>query len=280
MPMLKIVVCVKQVPMVSELPWNAKTGTLKRELAQGMMDPASRRALEAALQIKEKQAAHIRVVTMGPPMAEEILHQAKALGADEGILLTDRRMAGADTFLTSQVLASCIRQQCADFDLILCGCQTSDSETAQVAPQLADNLGIPAITFAQEIHLEENKVRVQRHVDDFFEELLMALPGLISVDLGAYAPRYLALDGVEHAFASPVIQRLDARQLGFDDDFNALKDSPTRIIEVYSPTNIKKNKVLKGSVKNVVDQLLETYGKVIGGAMGKDLEICIQPRDE
>ncbi len=88
--------------MVSELPWNSKTGTLKRELAQGMLDPASSRALEAALQIKESRNARICVLTMGPPMAEEILHQAKALGADEGVLLTDRRMAGADTFLTSQ----------------------------------------------------------------------------------------------------------------------------------------------------------------------------------
>jgi electron transfer flavoprotein beta subunit len=270
--MLKIVVCVKQVPMVSELPWNSKTGTLKRELAQGMMDPASRRALEAALQIKAHQAAHIRVITMGPPMAEEVLHQAKALGADEGILLTDKRMAGADTFLTSHILASCIRQQCADVDLILCGCQTSDSETAQVAPQLADHLDIPAITFAQEIFPEGNSVRVQRHVDDFFEELQMALPGLISVDLSAYAPRYLALDGVENAFANPAIRRLDARRLGLGEDFRALKDSPTRILEVYSPTSGKNNRVLKGAVKNVVDQLFTEYGKVIGGAMGKDLE--------
>ncbi len=106
--MLNIVVCIKQVPMVSELPWNSKTGTLKRELAQGMMDPASRRALEAALQIKEKQTARICVITMGPPMAEEILYQANALGADEGVLLTDRRMAGADTFLTSHILATYI----------------------------------------------------------------------------------------------------------------------------------------------------------------------------
>ena len=103
--MLNIVVCVKQVPMVSELPWNAKTGTLKRELAQGMMDPASRRALEAALQIKEKQAAHIQVVTMGPPMAEEVLHHAKrncGLAATrwadqhDQLLIGDREVDSAD----------------------------------------------------------------------------------------------------------------------------------------------------------------------------------------
>ncbi len=94
--MLKIIVCIKQVPMVSELPWDSKTRTLKRDLAPGMMDPASRRALEAALSIKESQPAHIIVITMGPPMAEEILYQAIALGADRGVLLTDPKMAGAD----------------------------------------------------------------------------------------------------------------------------------------------------------------------------------------
>jgi electron transfer flavoprotein beta subunit len=117
-------------------------------------------------------------------------------------------------------------------------------------------------------------------VDDYYEELQMALPGLISVDLSAYTPRYLALDGVENAFANPAISRLDARQLGLGEDFNALKDSPTRIIEVYSPTSGKENRVLKGAVKNVVDQLFETYGKVIGGAMGKDLQTHAHTRDE
>lgn len=270
--MLNIIVCVKQVPMVSELPWDSRTGTLKREAAEGMMDPASRRALEAALQIKAKQAAHILVITMGPPMAEEVLHQAKALGADEGILLTDRRMAGADTFLTSHILARFIQERRTEVDLVLCGSQTSDSETAQVGPQLAEALDIPAITYANAIKIEDKSVQVQRHVDDFYEVMEMTLPGLVSVDLGAYTPRYLALSGVEHAFVDPDICHVDARQLGLDADFNALKDSPTRIVEVYSPTTNKDNRVLKGAVKKVVDQLFEEYGKVISGAMGKDLQ--------
>lgn len=270
--MIDIIVCVKQVPMVSELPWDSKTGTLKREAAQGMMDPASRRALEAALRIKEKQPAHIRVITMGPPMAEEILHQAKALGADEGVLLTDRRMAGADTFLTSHILARFIQKKCADVDLVLCGCQTSDSETAQVGPQLAEALDIPAITYASAIEVEAGTVQVQRHVDDFYEVMQMKLPGLISVDLSAYTPRYLALNGVEPAFADPDICHVDARQLGLDEDFNAIRESPTHIIDVYSPATRKDNHVLKGAVKKVVDQLFKDYGKVISGAMGKDLK--------
>jgi len=258
--------------MVSELPWNSKTGTLKRELAEGMMDPASRRALEAALQIKENQGAHICAVTMGPVMAQEILHQAKALGADEGILLTDRRMAGADTFLTSLILSRFIQREYKSFDLVICGSQTSDSETAQVGPQLAEELGIPAIGYANHINVKENILEAQRHVDDFYEILSMDLPGLITIDLSAYKPRYLALEGVEKAFENPDIKIINAEKLGLDDSFNALKDSPTRIIDVFSPTTQNENRLLKGAVKKIVDQLFDEYGKVISSAMGKDIK--------
>ena len=258
--------------MVSELPWNSKTGTLRRELAQGMMDPASQRALEAALQIKENGGAHICAVTMGPAMAEEILHQAKALGADEGVLLTDRRMAGADTFLTSHILSKFIQKECRAFDLVICGSQTSDSETAQVGPQLAEELGIPAVGYVSKISVKDNTVETQRHVDDFFEILSMDLPGLITIDLSAYKPRYLALEGVETAFENPDIRKINAKNLDFSESFNALKDSPTRIIDVFSPTTQNKNRVLKGAVKKVVDQLFDEYGKVISSAMGKDLK--------
>jgi electron transfer flavoprotein beta subunit len=270
--MLNIIVCMKQVPMVSQLPWDSKTGTLKREMAQGMMDPASRRALEAAIQIKEGQEAHICAVTMGPMMAEEILHQAKALGADEGVLLTDRKMAGADTFSTSLILSAFVKLHFKNYDLIICGAQTSDSETAQVGPQLAEELNIPAITYASKLEVSEKIIEVKRHVDDFSETLEMDLPGLVTIDLSAYTPRFTSLEGVETAFENPRIKRLNIGSLGFDESFNALKDSPTRIIDVYSPTTQKENRTLKGAVKKVVDQLFDEYGKVISSAMGKDLK--------
>ncbi len=263
---------MKQVPMVSQLPWDSKTGTLKREMAQGMMDPASRRALEAAIQIKESQKTHICAVTMGPMMAEEILHQAKALGADEAVLLTDRKMAGADTFSTSLILSAFVNHHFKNYDLIICGAQTSDSETAQVGPQLAEELNIPAITYASRLEVREKIIEVKRHVDDFSEILEMDLPGLVTIDLSAYTPRFTSLEGVETAFENPRIKRLNIGSLGFDESFNALKDSPTRIIDVYSPTTQKENRTLKGAVKKVVDQLFDEYGKVISSAMGKDLK--------
>ena len=281
MKIFKIIICIKQVPMVSELPWDAKTGTLKRELAQGMMDPSSRRAVEAGLQIKEIRAAageqtRIVALSMGPPMAAEILYQAKALGADKGVLLSDRAMAGADTFLTSFILAQYIKKQAPDVDLVLCGSQSSDSETAQVGPQLAGELSIPAIGYASDIKLQGNLLRVQRHVDDFLEILEMDLPGLVTIDQGAYDPRYTSLGGVQDAFEYNAedtdIVQVDAKGLGLDDTFNAVKDSPTRILDVYSPTTQKENMVLKGAPKIVVDQLFDGYGKIISSAMGKDLK--------
>ena len=270
--MLNIIVCIKQVPMVSQLPWNSKTGTLKREVAPGMTDPAGSRALEAALQIKQDVDAHICALTMGPPMAEEVLHQAVALGADEGILLTDRKMAGADTFLTSHILARYIESRDRRCDLLLCGSQTSDSETAQVGPQLAQELGIPSVCWAARVNVKNSRIGVTRHVDDFYEELEMDLPGLVTIDLNAYTPRYLALEGIQTAFEEPKINIVDAAALELPKAFNALKDSPTRIIDVYSPTTQKENRMLKGAVKKVVDQLFDDYGKIVSSAMGKDLK--------
>ncbi len=198
--MVKMVVCIKQVPMVSELPWDPATGTLQRDLAEGMMNPACRSALEAALRIREAEGGEITAITMGPPMAEEVLREAIALGADRGVLLTDRRMAGADTCVTSYTLARAIEKACPGFDLILCGFSTSDSETAQVGPQLAEELDIPGVAYVDEIALSGHTVRMQRLADNFLETLEMDLPGLVTVTTGGYAPRHVPLGGLQAAF--------------------------------------------------------------------------------
>jgi len=262
--------------MVSELPWNAKTGTLKRELAQGMMDPSSRQALEAGIRLKQDMGsdaqARILALSMGPPMAEEVLLQAVALGADRGVLLTDRRMAGADTFPTSFILGEYVRKFEPRADLILCGAQTSDSETAQVGPQLACELDIPAVGWGKRIRLSGSTLVVDRHVDDFLETLEMDLPGLVTIGQGNSIPGYATLGGVQAAFESSRVKVIDAEKLGLNKDFNALKDSPTRILDVYSPTTQKENRVLKGAAKTVVDTLFREYGEIVGSAMGKDLK--------
>ena len=187
--------------MVSELPWDPKTGTLQRDLAEGMMNPACRSALDAALRIREAEGGEITAITMGPPMAEEVLREAIALGADRGILLTDRRMAGADTLVTSYTLARAIEKTCPGFDLVLCGFSTSDSETAQVGPQLAEELDIPGVAYVDEIAVSGRTVRMQRHRRQFSRNAGdgPSRPG--HRDDRRYTPRHVPLGGLQAAFS-------------------------------------------------------------------------------
>lgn len=270
--MLKLVVCLKQVPMVSELPWDAATGTLRREMAEGMMNPACRAALEAALRIREAEGGDITAITMGPMMAEEILREAVALGADRGVLLTDRQMAGADTSATSFTLARAIEKICPDFDLVLCGFATSDSETAQVGPQLAEELEVPGVGYVDEITVSGRSVRMRRLSDNFLETLEMDLPGLITVTTSVFIPRHVPLGGLQAAFDRADILTLDAASLGLDAERIGVRGSATKILSVTSPTAGKKNLVLTGTPKRIVEQLFEKFDDKIGGAIGKDLK--------
>jgi len=258
--------------MVSELPWNSKTGTLRRELAEGMMNPACKHALEAALQIKQNQPAFVTAITMGPPLAEEILREAIALGADQGFLLSDKRLAGSDTLITSHALAKTIEKKCSSVDLILCGCQTSDSETAQVGPQIAEELNFPCVAFVDRIEPEENVVIISRVIDGFVETLEMDLPGLVTISTTCHLPRYVPLEGIQNAFQSSEIEVLSIEDIGLSENFNGAKLSPTKIVHVYSPTTQKKNVVLEGSPRHVVDQLLDQFGDKISSVIEKDLQ--------
>ncbi|MBN1383140.1 MAG: electron transfer flavoprotein subunit beta/FixA family protein [Deltaproteobacteria bacterium] len=270
---MEMVVCIKQVPMVSELPWDPATGTLKRDLAEGMMNPACRHALEAALQLKARHGGRITALTMGPPMAEEVLRQALALGADQGFLISDPAMAGSDTFVTSFILATAVKKYCPNFDLVLCGCYTTDSETAQVGPQLAEELDLPAAAFVEEIAKKKNCLIVKRLSDGFIETLEMDLPGLVTVSTRHYAPRYFSLAGIEDAFpdAAP-IRTLSAVDLGLERGSIGVQASPTRIVNVYTSRTEKQNVILRGAPKQIVEELLDRFGDRIGGAMGKDIE--------
>ncbi|MEW6333956.1 MAG: electron transfer flavoprotein subunit beta/FixA family protein, partial [Thermodesulfobacteriota bacterium] len=238
----------------------------------GMMNPACRAALEAALRIREAQGGEITAITMGPPMAEEVLREAIALGADRGVLLSDRAMAGADTSVTSFTLARAIEKICPRFDLVLCGCATSDSETAQVGPQLAEELQVPGVGYVEEITVSGRAVRMERLADHFLETLEMDLPGLITVTTGVHAPRHVPLGGLQAAFDAADIVLFDAASLGLDPAQLGVKGSATTILGVNSPAAGKKNIVLTGTPKRIVEQLFESFDDKIGGAIGKDLK--------
>jgi electron transfer flavoprotein beta subunit len=270
--MLKMIVCMKQVPMVSELPWDPKTGTLSRENAEGMMNPACKYALEAGLRLKEEHGGHITAITMGPPMAQEVLHEALAMGADRCLMVSDPRMAGSDTLMTSFTLARAIETYCSDYDLILCGCHTSDSETAQVGPQLAEELDIPSIAYVGSLLIRERTLRIERNSDHFLETLEMDLPGLITIAAPNFNPRYIPMAGLQDAFEEPNILAVNAHDLSLDDASIGISGSPTKILDVYSSTAGKKNVVLSGAPKKIVEELFKRFDDTIGSVIRKDLK--------
>ncbi|MCE5212725.1 MAG: electron transfer flavoprotein subunit beta/FixA family protein [Deltaproteobacteria bacterium] len=270
--MLNLVVCLKQVPMVTELPWDEESGTLRRDLAAGMMNPACKHALEAALQIKEKFTAKITVITMGPPASEEVLREALALGADEAILVCDRLLAGSDTFATSLVLKEAIKKKCPKFDLILCGAYTADSETAQVGPQLAEELDLPAAAYVEKLEISGKTLRVRRLVDNFRETLEMEFPALVTISMENYKPRYTGMAGLKDAFDEKAVMVLNARALGLTASSIKTKGSRTKVRRVFLRKAQKGNVLLQGAASNVVNEFLDKYQRKIGTVIGKSIE--------
>ena len=270
--MLNIVVCIKQVPMVTELPWDEKTGTLRRDLAAGMMNPACKHAVEAALQLKEKYGASITVLTMGPPAAEEVLREALAMGADRAILICDRMLAGSDTYATSFILAQTIKKEVPACDLILCGAYTSDSETAQVGPQLAEELNMPAAAYAEHLDISGRTLRVRRLVDHFRETLEMEFPALVTISMEQYEPRYAAFSGLNGAFIGTDIAVLNAEALGITAAHLESRGSRTRVRRVFIRKTQKENVRITGAAANAAGEFLDRYQRTIGAVIGKSIE--------
>ncbi len=258
--------------MVTELPWDEESGTLRRDLAAGMMNPACKHALEAALQIKETFSAKITVITMGPPAAEEVLREALALGADEAVLICDRLLAGSDTFATSLILKEAIKKKCPKFDLILCGAYTADSETAQVGPQLAEELDLPAAAYVEKLEITGKTLRVRRLVDNFRETLEMEFPALVTISMENYKPRYTGMAGLKDAFDEKGVMVLDAKSLGITASSIRTQGSRTKVRRVFLRKAQKGNVLLQGAASNVVNEFLDKYQRKIGTVIGKSIE--------
>ncbi|MBR7181315.1 MAG: electron transfer flavoprotein subunit beta/FixA family protein [Clostridia bacterium] len=188
---MKIIVCIKQVPNTTEIKIDPVTNTLKRDGVPSIINPDDKTALEAALQLKEKTGATVSVLTMGPAQAEKALREALAMGADEAFLLTDRAFAGSDTLATSTIIAAAIRKLGAD--LVFCGRQAIDGDTAQVGPQIAEHLGIPQITYAAAIDYdaESGALLVRRQFEDRYQTLSVKGTCLVTVLSSLDKPRYM-----------------------------------------------------------------------------------------
>ena len=171
---MKIVVCIKQVPDTTEIRLDPVTGTLIRDGVPSIMNPDDKAGLEMALELKDQYGAHVTVITMGPPQADDILREAFAMGADRAIHLSDRKFAGADTLATSNAIAGALRM--LEFDLVITGRQAIDGDTAQVGPQIAEHLGLPQVTFASELAVDGGSVTARRDGDAASETITASIP--------------------------------------------------------------------------------------------------------
>lgn len=235
---MKIVVCIKQVPDTKGGVKFNPDGTLNRAAMLTIMNPDDKAGLEAALRLKDQYGAEVTVLTMGLPKADEVLREAMAMGADNGILVTDRVLGGADTWATSTTIAGALRN--IDYDLIITGRQAIDGDTAQVGPQIAEHLSIPVISYAQNIKVEGDYVIVERQYEDRYHELKAKMPCLVTALSELNDPRYMTPGGIFDAYDKEVTVWGRADLKDVDDSNIGLKGSPTKIAKA-------SDKVAKGA---------------------------------
>lgn len=233
---MKIVVCAKQVPDTTEVKLDPKTGTLIRDGVPSIINPDDKAGIEAALQLKEAvPGSTVTVVSMGPPQADVALREALAMGCDEAILISDRAFGGADTWATSSTIAAALKK--IDYDVIITGRQAIDGDTAQVGPQIAEHLGIPCVSYAASVELEdEDTVVIQRNFEDRYHIIEAKTPLLITTLGEEIEPRYMTVGGIFDAYREKEVKVWGYEDLqGFVDDANlGLKGSPTQVKKSFT----------------------------------------------
>ena len=230
---MNIVVCIKQVPDTKGGVKFNPDGTLDRAAMLTIMNPDDKAGLEAALRLKEQYGAEVTVLTMGLPKADEVLREAMAMGADKGILVTDRVLGGADTWATSTTIAGALRN--LDYDLIITGRQAIDGDTAQVGPQIAEKLHLPQVTYVADIQKDGNTLTVKRMLEDGYMMVKVQTPCLLTCIKELNDPRYMSVNGIFTCYDKPMEVF----------DYNALKDDPLIEVDTIglkgSPTNVFKS---------------------------------------
>ena len=231
---MDILVCIKQVPASNKVEVDPVTGVLLRNGADSKMNPYDLYALETALKIREEVGGTISVISMGPPQAMTVIREAFAMGVDRGALLSDRRFGGADVLATSYTIAQGIKKM-GDFDLILCGKQAIDGDTAQVGPEIAEHLGIPQVTYAADIELNDTTFTVTKEQEGCYEKIEVKLPALLTAVKSLNEPRYPNIRRKMQANRMEVrtltaadLPELDPARLG-------LKGSPTKVKKTFVP---------------------------------------------
>lgn len=255
---MKIIVCIKQVPDTTEVKLDPKTGRLIRDGVPSIINPDDKNALEEALRIKDSNPdTKVVVVSMGPPQADVAMREALAMGADEAYLISGREFGGSDTWATSYIIATAIKK-IPDYDIIFCGRQAIDGDTAQVGPQIAEQLNIPQITYVQKLDIVGDKVVCERQLEDGYTVVEAKMPVLLTAIKELNEPRYMTPAGIFDAYKKEVVI------WGFNDvpvepEKIGLKGSPTNVNRTFSPEAKGQGVMLEGAdkatVKNLVDCL-------------------------
>lgn len=253
---MKILLCMKQVPDTNEVRIDPKTGTLIREGVPSIINHDDKNALEEALRLKDRyKDVEITLITMGPPQADVALREALAMGADHAVLISDRAFAGADTLATSRTLAAAIAKL-GKFDIILCGRQAIDGDTAQVGPQLAEHMDLPQITYVQKLDIEGNKIITQRALEDGYEVIETQMPCVLTAIKELNEPRYANVCGIYDAYREKEVRLMTAKDLDMNPDHMGLNGSPTNVKQTFTPAPKGKGMMLEGAGKETMHDLV------------------------
>ena len=255
---MKVIVCIKQVPDTTDVKIDPKTGTLIREGVPSIINPDDRHAIEEGLRLKERFGGRVVVLSMGPPQAMDALMEAKAMGADLCYLISDRAFAGADTLATSYSLMKSV-QATGPWDIVICGRQAIDGDTAQIGPQMAEALGVPQVTYCIEIEIGEDgrTVTAKRALEDGYEVIRTKLPALFTVIKDINKPRYPSVKGIVSVCRNCDVQTWTAKDIGASPKMIGLNGSPTQVARTFAPEPKGQGVVLKGEPEAVVKELVK-----------------------
>ncbi len=251
---MNIVVCIKQVPDTNDVRINPETNTLMREGVESIINPFDLYAIEEAVRLKEQnEGSKVTVLTMGPPQAESALRESISLGCDEAVLVSDRAFAGSDTWATSYTIAEAIKYL-GDYDVIFCGKQAIDGDTAQVGPGIAVHLDIPQVTFVKKCECVGKKFTLQRMNEEGYDVVESSSPLMLTVVKDINVPRLPSLKGKMRAKKAE-IKTITNEQLGLDPDQLGLNGSPTVVHKVFAPPVREGGRMLEGEVKDICKEL-------------------------
>ena len=256
---MNIIVCIKQVPETTEVRINPETNTLIRDGVKSIINPFDMYAIEEGVRLKERFGGKVVVVSMGPPQAEAALREAISMGCDEAILVSDRAFAGSDTWATSYTLSCAIKKaakEAGGMDLVICGKQASDGDTAQVGPGISTHLDIPQITYVKKIEeIKEKKARVERMTEEGYDVMETPLPALFTVVKEINQPRIPSLKGMMKS-KSAKIAHWTAKDIEADPQSLGLSGSPTNVVKIFTPPQRQGGQMLAGETPEIIEKLV------------------------